>query len=123
MEHILAQKLIISIEPEVINGTPIPVTPIEINGPLQGPGGQPIEKIADIINIGIQFLFPLIAILVFFYMVWGGYDFLLSAGDPEKIKAGKGKITSAIIGFILLVMSYFITNLIARILGLGGGIF
>lgn len=121
--HQYLADLIISIEPEIISGTPVPVNPIVIKSPLHGPGGQSIEKIADIINIGIQFLFPLAAILVFFYLVWGGYDFLLSQGDPEKIKTGKGKITSAIIGFILLVLSYFITNLIARIFGLGGGIF
>lgn len=105
----LAQKLIIS-EPSG--------APIEIQGPLVG-----INKIADIINIVVKLLFPLAGILLFFFLVWGGYNFLVSGGDPEKVKAGKAKITSALIGFVLLVLSYFITSLIARIFGLGGGSF
>ena len=48
---------------------------------------------------------------------------MMSQGNPEKIKAGQGKITAGIIGFALLIASFLITRLIAFVFGLGGGIF
>lgn len=122
MNGYLAQKLIISVDPQVGAGTPIP-PPIAVEGPLKGIDGIQINKIADLLNVIIKLLFPLAAILLFFFLLWGGYNYLTSAGDPEKLKHGKAKITSSAIGFILLIMSYFMVSLIARIFGLGGGIF
>lgn len=108
MKNLLAQGI-------TINGQ-------HIEGPLKGFGGQPIEKLSDVINILVVFLYPLAGILLFIFLVWGGYDFLLSGGDPEKVKSGKAKITSALIGFILLVLSFFIVRLFSYIFGLGSGI-
>jgi hypothetical protein len=47
----------------------------------------------------------------------------MSQGDPDQVTAGKNKITAAIVGLILLVLSYFITNLLGYIFGVGGGMF
>lgn len=94
-----------------------------IDGPLKSPSGAPIEKLSDVVNIVLAFLYPLAGILLFFYLVRGGFDFLTSGGNEEKVKSGKAKITSALIGFILLVVSYLIVRLIAYVFGLGGGIF
>lgn len=94
----------------------------EICGPLPTSTGGGSITIADIVNKLIAFIFPLSGILLFFFLVWGGYDFLLSGGNPEKIKSGQAKMTSAVIGFILLTASYLIVRLIAMIFGLGGGI-
>lgn len=105
MKIIFAQELRISGQP--------------IQGPLVG-----IENIADVINnITKFFLFPAAGIILFFILVAGGYQLLLSSGNPEKIKSAKAKITSGIIGFILLILSYFIVRLIAKIFGIGEGIF
>lgn len=93
----------------------------EICGPISTPAGEEIN-IAWIINKLIAFIFPLSGILLFFFLVWGGYDFLLSGGNPEKIKSGQAKMTSAVVGFILLAASYLVVRLIAMIFGLGDGI-
>lgn len=104
MSTFLAQKLTISGR--------------EITGPLVG-----VNSLADVITRVLSFLFPLAGILLFLFLVWGGYDFLLSGGEPEKIQAGRAKITAALIGFLLLVFSLFIVRLIAFVFKLGGGIF
>lgn len=89
-----------------------------IEGPLVG-----IENIADVVNkITKFFIFPAAGIILFFVLVFAGFELLLSGGNPEKLKSAKAKITSAVIGFVLLVLSYFIVRLIAKIFGLGEGI-
>lgn len=89
----------------------------QIQGPLKD-----INNLSDIVNIIVLFIYPLAGVLLFLYLVWGGYDFLLSRGNPEKIKAGQGKMTAAIVGFVLLIMSYLLVKLIANIFGLGSEI-
>jgi hypothetical protein len=58
-----------------------------------------------------------------FVFIWGGYDLIMSQGDANKVKSAQAKITTGLIGFILLILSYLITSLVARIFGLGGGFF
>lgn len=85
--------------------------------------GQPIiNTLGDLVNKLLQFVFPLAVVILFFVFVWGGYDFLLSRGEAEKVKSAQAKLTTGVIGFILLVTAYFITRLIAAIFGLEGGI-
>ncbi len=88
-----------------------------IKGPLEG-----INSLGDLVNRIMTFIIPFAGIILFFVLLWGGYDLMMSQGVPEKIKAGQGKITAGIIGFILLISSYLLVKLISVIFGLGGGI-
>ena len=110
MIKLLAQRLIISTAPEQA-GRQVPA--FEIEGPLKN-----IEKIADLVNIILQFVYPFAAIVLFFQIVWGGYDLLLSQGSPERIEAGKKRITFALLGFIFLVLSFLAVRFISRVFGL-----
>ncbi|MEK7070627.1 MAG: hypothetical protein AAB966_02365 [Patescibacteria group bacterium] len=89
-----------------------------IQGPLDG-----IDTISDIINNVLPFIISIAAIILFFVLVWGGYDYILSQGRPEKVKAGKAKITTGLIGFGLLILSFLMVRVIAVVFGLGGGLF
>ncbi len=91
-----------------------------IRGPLDvGQKGGEIT-VALIISRVTSFLIPLAAIILVFVMIWGGYDFLMSQGTPEKLKSGQAKMTAGLIGFVILVLAYFITNLLAKIFGFNG---
>jgi len=89
-----------------------------VKGPLVG-----IATIGDVINVILLYLIPLAGVILLLVLIWGGYDFLLSGGNPEKVKKGKAKITTALIGFLLLVGSFFIVRVISSILDLGEGLF
>jgi hypothetical protein len=106
MNNLLAQSL------QIGDGGPT------IKGPLDDSFG-----LGTIISKSLAFIMPMAGIILLFVLISGGYDYMMSQGNPDKIKSGQAKITSGIIGFVLLIASYLITRLIAYIFGLGGGIF
>lgn len=89
----------------------------DIEGPLSG-----INNIGQLVSRLLLFLIPAAGVILLLVLIWGGYDFLISQSNPEKVKGAQAKITTGIIGFILLVISYLLVRLIARIFGLGEGI-
>ena len=90
---------------------------------IQGPLDSRIDSLGEIISKALAFIMPMAGIVLLFVLISGGYDYMMSQGNADKMKSAQAKITSGIIGFILLIMSFLITRLIAFIFGLGGGIF
>lgn len=95
---------------------------MNIDGPLKLPDGQPIENVGQLVSRVLQFILPLSGIVLLFVLIWGGYDFMMSQGNPEKVKGAQAKITTGLIGFGLLIFSYLIVRLIVAIFGLQTGI-
>lgn len=93
------------------------------NQTIQGPLDQSVDSLGKIITKTLGFIMPMAGIVLLFVLISGGYDYMMSQGNADKIKSAQGKITSGIIGFILLIVSFLITRIIAVIFGLGGGIF
>lgn len=69
------------------------------------------------INIGF-----LIASVVFvFIFIVGSFQWITSGSDKEKLANARGRITHAIIGLLVLLLIFFITQLVNYILGLNIG--
>ena len=90
---------------------------VSIQGPLVG-----YNTIGDIINNVVPFVISIAGILLFFILMWGGYDYIMSQGTPEKLKTANAKITAAIVGFVLLILAFLITRIISYVFGIGNGI-
>lgn len=90
---------------------------IHIKGPLEG-----ITSLNDLINVLTGFIYPFAGVALLFILTWGGFDYLTSRGDPEKVKTGQAKIGAGVIGFALLMLSYIISQVIGFIFGVGEGI-
>jgi len=94
------------------------------------PGGSEIEgpqeisdrfpNLAAIINKLLPMLFAAAGLILFFFLIAGGFDLLTSGGDPKKAESAKGKLTNAIIGFIIIFVAWWLTQILARIFGLEG---
>jgi hypothetical protein len=57
----------------------------------------------------------------FLAMLGGSFMVITSAGDPERLKAGKRTITMAVAGLLVILFSLFILRLVGQeILGLPG---
>ena len=60
----------------------------------------------------------LAAILVFAFLIWGGIEWITSAGDKGKAESARNRITSAIIGLVILAASTAIFILVEKFLGI-----
>lgn len=94
-----------------------------IEGPLSIPGVSSGDlKLGHIIGRVLQFMLPLAGVILLIVLIWGGFDFMMSQGNPEKLKSAQAKITTGLIGFALLIFSYLIVRLLSTIFGLQTGI-
>ncbi|MBP9718939.1 MAG: hypothetical protein KBD46_00555 [Candidatus Levybacteria bacterium] len=66
----------------------------------------------NIIQLFINLLLLSATILTLFFLIWGGIDWIMSGGDKEGLAKAKAKITYAIIGLIIAVLSFAIINII-----------
>lgn len=57
------------------------------------------------------------ALLVFVYLILGGIEWITSGGDKGKTESARNKITSAIIGLIVLAASWAILTIVLNFLG------
>lgn len=86
---------------------------------ITGPLDPKIQNLGDLVNIVTQnLLMPAGAIILLIVLIWGGYDYMMSHGEPEKLKGAKAKITTGIIGFILLFVSFIIVKILVFVFGL-----
>jgi hypothetical protein len=68
-----------------------------------------------ILNIASD-LFILVGYLSIAFIIFGGYSYLLSRGNPEEVKKGKKIITSAVIGLIIAILAASIVNTIISVI-------
>lgn len=57
-------------------------------------------------------------LLLLLYLIYSGFQYLTSAGDPKKTQEAKAKITQALVGFVIIFASFWIVQILANILGL-----
>lgn len=79
--------------------------------------------IADVINLVSSIALYIGGSLMFFWAIWGVFDYLKAEGNKEALAKARKKIQWAIVGFIILILSFFMADLIAPIVarsGLGG---
>lgn len=75
--------------------------------------------IPQIITFAIAIVSIIAILATLIYLVWGAIKWITSGGDKTKVEAARGQIVAAIIGFIIVVLSFVILNVVATLLGLG----
>lgn len=90
---------------------------LELSYPKIGPPGEEVEiKLGMDLNKLIAwfyyFIVTISGISAFVMLVWGGFLWLTSAGNPTKISNAKDQITSAFLGLIIILASYLILKVI-----------
>ena len=69
-----------------------------------------------LINIG-RYLFGFVGSLVIFMLVLGGFQLIISQGNPEKIKKAKDIMVGAIIGLVVVFGAYMLVDFLGDTLG------
>lgn len=92
--------------PNVAFGTDSPSLPNPISG-----GDQKIDVITIMLRV-MQFALAIVDIFALFMFILGGFEFLISAGNPERVKKAKDTLVWATIGILVITLSYSVLKFV-----------
>ena len=84
---------------------------INLSGPAK------ISDLVIVIQNIISILAPIAAVAFLIMLIVGGFQFLTSGGDPKAVAGARTTLTYAVIGIILVVVSWLILLVIKNITG------
>jgi hypothetical protein len=94
--------------PPIKKDTPNQGLNIHLNNPLEGTASTIPQAINTILSIVIRIALPLIIIA----FIWSGLNFIFARGKPEKMKEAKNMFLYTVIGTLLILGAWTITNAI-----------
>lgn len=65
----------------------------------------------------IQWALIFAGVIAVFLIIYAGFKFVTSKGDPQEVDNAKKTLTYAIVGLLLILLSFAILNLIATVTG------
>lgn len=78
-----------------------------------GTNSSPATVVAAIVN-GVLGLSGLIFVVM---IVWGGVQYLIAQGDPDRVKNAKATMTWSVVGLIAILAAYAVTTFLFTTLG------
>lgn len=108
VERVYAQPLRIEDEGKTI---------VEISGPT---GFRFSGKVGEVVGKAIPYVLTFAGVGLLLMIISSGLTLMTSVGDAKKMEAGKGRLTNAIVGFIVVFAAYWIVQLLGRMLGWSG---
>ncbi len=93
-----------------------------LNGGVNPPAGSavsPDQSIGSIVSFIVGFLLTVAVLMALLYIVIGAFQWITSGGDKAKVESARNHIISAVIGLIIIALSFVIINVVISVLGLG----
>ena len=86
----------------------------------KNPLGKTFPSISTLVNLILQNALTIAGVILLALLIFGGITLILSAGsgDAKKAEQGQKTVTSALIGFLVVFLAYFIIQIIEVITGL-----
>ena len=82
-----------------------------INPPAGVPTGG-IDTGQKIIQAGVTLLFIVAIVLALVYLIQGGIQWMTSSGNKQLIDQARLRITYAIIGLVIVLLAFFLVNIV-----------
>jgi hypothetical protein len=95
-------------------------SPLNLNQIQTGafPNSNVPSNIGGLIGNVLPYIFGAAGIALLVYLVLGGLQVMTSRGDPKAMQGAQAKITNALIGFVIIIIAFFIVQLFGRLFGL-----
>ncbi len=84
-------------------------------------GTAPTTTIFTFINGIITAIFGILGLVFFFLTLYAGWLWMTAQGDSKKVTKAKDILSQAVIGLIILVLSYGISYMVVGTIGFAGG--
>jgi hypothetical protein len=77
------------------------------------------KTFGDLVNMIVKNSFMVAGLLSFALLVIGGFSVIMSAGggDSKKLEQGKQTLTMALVGFLIVICSFWIVQVLQKITG------
>jgi len=88
-------------------------------GEIYGPA-KAFPTVGSLISVLLPNVFILAGVVFFLLLIFGGFGLIMGAGggDAKQTDQGKQAITAAVIGFLVIFLSYWIIKIIEVVTGL-----
>ena len=86
-----------------------------IGGTAENPAG--VTSVSILIANIIKAVLGIVGAVALFMFFWGGFGWLTSGGNPDKIKQGRDTLIWATIGLLIIFASYTIVETIFKAVG------
>ncbi len=93
----------------------------EINNPVIGPRLAALNGVSFFQKLlpALILMALIIGVIIFFFMlIIGAVQWISSGGDKAAVEAAKGRITNAIVGLVILLSFFAITQLLETFFGI-----
>lgn len=76
----------------------------------------PFNSIGEIVSKLLPYIFVIAGLILFGLLIINGFKFLTSGGNPKATEGAKSGLTAALIGFIIIFISFWIIQLLQVVL-------
>lgn len=78
-------------------------------------------NINQLIRTVINWVLGIVFAIAVLFLIIGGFWYVTSGGNEELAKKGKQTVLNAIIGIVIIILSYVILNVVVNLVGTVGG--
>ena len=79
--------------------------------------GQDLS-LGQVLGFVVTIAFILAVLIALFFLLWGGIKWITSGGDKGGVEAARNQIIAAVIGLIIVFLSFSILNLVLGLFNL-----
>jgi len=87
---------------------------VDVSQPFSGVSPSNINNAGDLITFIIEILLYIAGGIAVVFVIIGGYQYLTSGGNEEQAEKGRKTVTNAIIGVVIVVLSWVVINVITN---------
>lgn len=88
--------------------------------PTSGLGGS--RTLTELVYNAVRILLTFAGAVAILFVVIGGFWYITAEGNEERSEKGKKTLVNAIIGIVVVILSYAIITAIANLVGYGSGV-
>jgi hypothetical protein len=72
------------------------------------------DDIGKVLLAGFEIVLRIASLIAIGFVLYGGFQYIISQGEPDKIKNAHTTLVNALVGLVITIFASAIVNLIAR---------
>jgi amino acid transporter len=78
--------------------------------------GNPNSTFTSVLSFYIRVILGIFGLLSVAFLIYGGFQYMTAAGNEERAENGKKTIQNAIIGLVIVILSFVIVTVVVNAL-------